>query len=154
MTLKLVRASLIAALYAVLVIVFAPISFNAIQCRIAEALTILPFLFPEAIPGLFIGCLIANIFGGTLWDIALGSLATLLAAWMTSKAPNLYWAAVPPVVVNAVVVGGYVGAISNIPFYLAVPYVGVGQAIVCFGIGIPLARLLQKVFFIDKPYEP
>lgn len=153
MTLKLVRASLIAALYVALVLIFSPISFGPIQCRIAEGLTVLPFLFPEAVPGLFIGCLIANIFGGTLWDIIAGSLATLFAAWLTSKAPNLFWAAVPPVVVNAVIVGSYLGKISDIPFYFAIPYVAVGQAIACFGIGIPLVRLLQKVFVIDKPYE-
>ena len=153
MTLKLVRASLIAALYVALVLIFSPISFGPIQCRIAEGLTVLPFLFPEAVPGLFIGCLIANIFGGTLWDIIAGSLATLFAAWLTSKAPNLFWAAVPPVVVNAVIVGSYLGKISDIPFYFAIPYVAVGQAIACFGIGIPLVRLLQKVFVIDKPYK-
>ena len=153
MTLKLVRASLIAALYVALVLIFSPISFGPIQCRIAEGLTVLPFLFPEAVPGLFIGCLIANIFGGTLWDIIAGSLATLFAAWLTSQAPNLFWAAVPPVVVNAVIVGSYLGKISDIPFYFAIPYVAVGQAIACFGIGIPLVRLLQKVFVIDKPYK-
>ena len=56
MTLKLVRASLIAALYVVLVLIFNPISFGPIQCRVAEGLTVLPFIFPEAVPGLFIGC--------------------------------------------------------------------------------------------------
>ena len=152
-TLKLVRASLIAALYVVLVLIFNPISFGPIQCRVAEGLTVLPFIFPEAVPGLFIGCLIANIFGGSIWDIIAGSLATLLAAWLTSKAPNLYWAAVPPVVVNALVVGSYLGKITDIPFYLAIPYVAVGQAIACFGIGIPLVRLLQKVFFTGSSYK-
>ncbi|NOY89172.1 MAG: QueT transporter family protein, partial [FCB group bacterium] len=77
-------AGLIAALYVVLSLVFMPISFGVYQIRIAEALTVLPFLTPAAIPGLFIGCLLANIFGGMGWlDIVFGPLITLLAAVAT-----------------------------------------------------------------------
>ena len=71
------QAAMIAAIYVVLTIVFAPFSFGEVQVRIAEALTILPVFTPAAIPGLFIGCLIGNILGGALLpDIIFGSLAT------------------------------------------------------------------------------
>ena len=81
---KLSVAGLIAALYAVISLVFLPYSFGIYQVRIAEALTVLPFLTSAAIPGLFVGCLLANIFGGMGWlDIVFGPLLTLLAAIAT-----------------------------------------------------------------------
>ena len=85
-TLYIVQAALIAAIYVVLTLVFKPISFDFIQVRIAEALTILPMFLPAAVPGLFLGCLIANFFGGAvLWDVIFGSLATLLGAFFSYK---------------------------------------------------------------------
>ena len=64
-----------------LTIIFAPFSFGEVQVRISEALTILPFFTPAAIPGLFVGCIIANLFGGAIpADIIFGSIATLLGA--------------------------------------------------------------------------
>ncbi len=74
-------AGLIASLYTIISLVFLPISFGVYQIRIAEALTVLPFLFGAAIPGLYVGCLLANIFGGMGWlDILFGPLITLVAA--------------------------------------------------------------------------
>jgi len=103
----LVKAGLIAALYVVLVLVFSFSSFGPIQFRIAEALTILPFFTSAAIPGVFIGCLIANILGGAvIWDIIFGSLATLLAAYLSYKLRKNEWLVpIPPIVINSVVVG-------------------------------------------------
>ena len=80
----LTQAAMIAALYVVLTLVFQAISFGEIQVRIAEALTILPVFTPAAIPGLFIGCLIGNVIGGSILpDIIFGSLATLIGAYFT-----------------------------------------------------------------------
>lgn len=77
-------AGLIAAVYTVVSYFLAPISFGVYQVRIAEALTVLPFLTRAAIPGLFIGCLLANLLGGNGWvDVVFGSLLTLVAAIMT-----------------------------------------------------------------------
>ena len=77
-------AGLIAAIYAVMALAFAPISFGVYQVRVSEALTVLPFLTPAAIPGLFFGCMIANVLGGLGWlDIVFGSLITLAAAFAT-----------------------------------------------------------------------
>ncbi len=77
-------AGMIAAAYVVLSLAFAPISFAVYQVRIAEALTILPFITRAAIPGLYVGCLLANIIGGMGWiDIVIGPLITLAAAFLT-----------------------------------------------------------------------
>ena len=80
------QAAMIAAIYVVLCLVFEPISYGAIQTRVAEALTVLPFFTPAAIPGLFIGCLIANALGGgILLDVLAGSLTTLAAAYLDAS---------------------------------------------------------------------
>jgi len=140
------RSALVAALYALLVLAFAPLSFGPVQLRVAEALTLLPWLFPEAVPGLFVGCLLSNLFGGLgIVDMVFGSLATLGAAWLTRRMPSLSWAAVPPVAVNAVVVGGYLSFLMDVPLFSTVLYVGLGQAGACFLLGVPLAKFLQKV---------
>ena len=73
MILKVSQGAIIAALYVVITFVFAPISFGPLQIRISEILTVLPFFSPAAVPGLFVGCLIANVLGGTVfWDVSLG----------------------------------------------------------------------------------
>ena len=101
------QAAMIAAIYVVLCLVFEPISYGAIQTRVAEALTVLPFFTPAAIPGLFIGCLIANgLGGGILLDVVAGSLTTLAAAYLTwmFRGKSKFLASVPPVVLNAIVI--------------------------------------------------
>ena len=95
------QAAMIAAIYVVLCVVFQPISYGPIQTRIAEALTVLPFFTPAAVPGLFVGCLIANALGGgIILDVLAGSVATLIAAFATYALRNKsrYLASVPPVV--------------------------------------------------------
>lgn len=142
---KIAFSALIAALYAGLTLALAPISYGPVQFRVAEALTLLPFCMAEAIPGLFIGCMIANFWGGFgLLDVVFGSTATLAAAWLTYKTPSLWLAAVPPVIVNAVVVGGYLGVITETPLYLSMGYIGLSQAAVCFVLGIPLCKIIYK----------
>ena len=148
-TAMITRGAIIAALYVVVVTIFQPISFGPVQFRVAEALTLLPFLWSEAIPGLFIGCLIANLFGGLgPWDVFLGSGATLIAAiltWRTAKAGNIVLAATWPVLVNGIVVGGYLSVIAAMPWLLSMLYVGAGEAMACYALGIPLVRLLGRV---------
>jgi len=139
------KASIIAAMYAVLTIILAPISFSEMQIRVSEALTILPFFTPAAIPGLFVGCLIANIVGGNgPWDWTLGSLATLIAAYLTYKMPNKYLAPLPPVIVNAVIVGTMLGFLYKLPYWSTICLVGIGELIACYIIGYPLLLLLEK----------
>ena len=100
------QGAVIAAIYVVLVFVFDYWSFGPIQFRVAEALTILPVFTPAAVPGLFIGCLIANITGGAvIWDIVFGSLATLIGAVGTYMLRKHPWAApLPPILANTVIV--------------------------------------------------
>ncbi|HPT78198.1 MAG TPA: QueT transporter family protein [Candidatus Atribacteria bacterium] len=143
----LVQAAAIAAIYVVLTLIFAPISFGEtlIEFRIAEALTVLPLYTPAAIPGLFVGCLISNLFSpvGTL-DIVLGSLATLLAAYLTYRSGSKLLAPLPPVVVNALIIGGMLHYVYKFPLYLSVLSVGAGQLAVCYGLGLLLLFVLDK----------
>lgn len=149
---KIALSGMIAALYTALTLALSPLSFGPIQFRIAEALTLLSFFMPEAIPGLFIGCFISNIAGGLgLIDIVVGSAATLAAAWLTYKMPELWLAAVPPVVINALVVGAYLGMITETPVLYSILYIGISQTVICFGLGIPLCMLLvSRTEIFDK----
>jgi uncharacterized membrane protein len=143
--LMVARGGVIAAVYVALSVIFQPISYGLVQVRVAEALTLLPYLWVDAIPGLFVGCVIANIYGGFgILDVALGSLATLAAAALTKLAPNKILAAASPVVINAVVVGGYLSYLLNVPLPLSMFYVGFGEAVACFALGLPLLHCLSS----------
>ncbi len=145
---KITFGAVVAAVYAVLTLVLAPVSMGAVQCRISEALTALPLITPVAIPGLFVGCLIANIFLGSIYDMVFGSLATLFAAFLTYRFRKNKWLALFfPVIINAVIVGGYIGLFlsSGMPVWLCMVTVGAGQAVACYGLGIPLYKLLSKI---------
>lgn len=136
---------MIASLYAGATLLLQPISFGPVQLRVAEALSLLPFYIPEAIPGLFVGCILSNMLGGLgPIDIILGSAATFAAAWLTYRMPNMWLAALPPVVINAAVVGGYLSFLTDTPAYLSIVYLAVSQTAVCFGLGIPLCRLIMR----------
>ncbi len=143
-------AAIIGALYAALTIVLAPISYGPIQVRISEALTVLPFLFPQAIPGLFLGCMVANIFGGFgPIDIFAGSFLTLVAAMLTwwLRRTNKPWLApLPPVLVNAFGVSVYVSILAGVPYWVLVFQIGLGQLAACYGLGLPLLYALKKRF--------
>lgn len=125
---SLCLSAVIAALYAALTLLLAPISYGPIQLRLSEALTLLPMVLPQAVPGLFVGCLIANLYTGMLTDIIFGSLATLLAAigtYLLRKKPLL--AAACPVVSNGVIVGLMLTATSNMPLLLTMGTVALGE---------------------------
>jgi len=142
----LARAGLYAAVYAVLTIVLAPFSYGIMQVRVAEALTVLPMIDKAAIPGLFIGCLIANIVGGFgIIDIGLGSIFTLIAAYLTSRVKRDWQAPIPPVVINAVGVGTYLAILLKTPIYWGIFWVGLGELIACFGLGLPLLYFIRRI---------
>ncbi|MDR1732022.1 MAG: QueT transporter family protein [Synergistaceae bacterium] len=143
---SLALSAMLAALYAALTIVLTPISFGPLQFRVSEALTLLPFYLPEAVPGLFAGCVLANFFGGYgMPDVIAGGGATLLAAWLSSKMPCLWLAALPPVVVNMFVIGTMLHLlIDNTPLWSTIIYVGLGQAGACWIVGYPLMLALEK----------
>ena len=105
-TRNLVYGALIAAIYIVLTMMFRPISFGPIQFRISEALCVLPYFTPTAIPGLFIGCLISNMLGGAMMmDVVFGSLATLIGAFGSYLLKgNRYLVSLPPIVSNTLII--------------------------------------------------
>ncbi len=152
-TKQLTRAAMIAAFYAALTLILQPMSFGPVQFRAAEALTLLPILCAEAIPGLAVGCLIANLLGGAMWyDVLLGTLATLLAAVCTRKLREYpHAAAMMPVLFNALIVGpavylaySYGGALS-VPLLLKdISTVAIGEMAVCLILGQGLVGMLKN----------
>lgn len=143
------QASMIAAIYVVLTILFAPFGFGEIQVRVAEAFTVLPFFTPAAIPGLFIGCLLANIMGGApLPDVIFGSLATLIGSLGTYflRRRNKFLAPVPPILANIIIIPLVLhyayGANLPIPFMMLT--IGLGEVISCGILGMILLSALQK----------
>lgn len=154
-TRQIALAGVVGALYAVLSYFAAifGVAYGPVQFRFSEALCVLPFLFPAAAPGLFVGCLAANLLSpyGAL-DIVFGSLATLLAAVWTMKTPNKYLAPLPPVVCNAVIVGAVIAFEQtglSAAFWPAYAYnaftVGLGEAVVCYVLGSILLAVLAKI---------
>jgi uncharacterized membrane protein len=123
----LTKASLIAAIYIVLVIIqilpipIANLTFGPVQLRIAEGLVLLPLVEAAAVPGVFVGCLLANLLlapysGFGLLDILGGSLVTLLAAYLTSKMKNKFVGMIPPVLLNGLIVSIWVSYFTKIPY--------------------------------------
>lgn len=147
----LVTASVIAALYAATTLLCGlfGIAYGPIQFRVSEALTILPIFTPAAIPGLAVGCFIANIASFNPVDMVFGTLATLSAATLTYLFKNVrvkgfpWLSFVPPILINAVVIGleialfFYDGGATALGFALAALEVGIGEAAVCIILGVP-----------------
>jgi len=159
-TRKIAYAGVVAALYATLTIALGFIGYGPIQFRVAEALCILPFFIPAAAPGLFVGCVIANLLSpyGIL-DIVAGSAATLIAALCTMQLGRMNrdstavkaLACFPPVIFNALIIGAVIawssagGGASFWPvFAISGLQVGGGQLAVLYAIGLPLMIYLPK----------
>jgi len=147
-TRRIVFSALVGALYATITVLIVPpeLSFYPIQFRFAEALCLLPFFAPETILGLFVGCLISNLFSpfGPL-DIIVGSLATLLSVFLVSKIKIRWLTPVPVVLCNALMVGAVLAYMENIPFFITALQVGLGELAVCVLLGLPLLYSLSRV---------
>ena len=145
-SLELAQGAVIAALYVVLTLVFAPISFGQMQLRVAEALTILPMFTTAAIPGLFVGCVIGNILGGAvIWDVIFGSLATLIGAvfsYMLRK--NRWLVPIPAILSNTAIIPFVLkyGYGFEAPIPLLMLYILVGEIGGCYILGELLATVL------------
>ena len=152
-TKQIVFSGMVAAIYVALVSLLPSLSFFALQLRVAEVFTVLPFLFPPAIPGLFVGCLISNLlfspFG--LPDYIIGPLATLAAAYLTSRCKTRWLAPLPPIILNAAAVGATITLFDPDLGKSMSVFAGVGleifisQSIVCAGLGIPLLFAMEKL---------
>ena len=149
---RLVLAGIIAGVYAALTL-FLPIpQYGGVQLRVAEAMTVLPFLFPEAIPGLAVGCFLANLLGSPfLLDWIVGTAATLLAAVWTSRVHRRWLAPLPPVLCNAVIVGAEIawftvqdGGAFWPAYAMNALTVGLGEALACYGLGLLLLHWLER----------
>ena len=148
---QLTFAAVLAALYAALTL-FLPIpQYGAVQVRVAEALTVLPFFFPAATPGLFIGCVIANLFSPFALDVVFGSTATLLACLWTGRLRGRWLAPLPPVVCNAVIVGAELAFFevgAGPAFWGAFAFhaltVGAGELLACCVFGGALLTALYR----------
>ena len=145
-TLFMAQGAAIAALYVVLTLAFAPFSFAAVQVRIAEALTILPLFTPAAIPGLFIGCVIANLMGGAvIWDVIFGSIATLIGAYFGYRLRGNRWLVpIPAIISNTVIVPLVLrfGYGVDMPFILLVLSIAAGEIVGCYVLGEILATAM------------
>ncbi|MBU5626149.1 QueT transporter family protein [Oscillibacter sp. MSJ-2] len=157
-------AAVVAAAYAVLSYFAAlfSVAYGPIQCRFSEALCVLPFFFPAATPGLFIGCLIANLLSpyGAL-DIIFGSLATLLAAVLTSRCRQKWLAPLPPVLCNALIVGAVIafqqtsgGGSFAAAFLYNAATVGLGELISCYVLGSALLGVLPRIHGLAPYMRP
>lgn len=159
----IVQAAVIAAVYVVLTYFISAFNLasGAIQVRISEALCILPFFTPAAIPGLFLGCLLSNLLTGCIiWDVVFGSLATLLGAlgtWLISGRPSQgssvsssasrkWLAPLPPIAANTLIVPFVLYYAYHFPG--SIPYfmltVGIGEIISCGILGFILLNVLNK----------
>ena len=168
-TKRIAFGAIIAALYAVLTMALWEISSAGIQFRLSEALCVLPAFTPAAIPGLFIGCAISNLIGGTWVDVVFGSLATLLAAICTWRIGKVFrvglaekvslgaklLAPLPPVICNALIIPfvlyygygfteafGATGTVAVLALHALT--VAIGEAAVCYLIGIPLMLVVNR----------
>ena len=144
-----------AALYVALTMVSSAfgLSSGAIQVRISEALCILPCFTPAAIPGLFIGCIVANILSGcVLWDIILGSIATLIGAFGTYLLrKHRFLAVLPPILSNTIIVPPVLAFVYHVDMALPIIFLTVcaGEVISCGILGellyIPLKKVFEKI---------
>ena len=162
------NAGMIAALYVVLTYVanLFGLASGAIQVRLSEALTILPVFSVAAIPGLTVGCVLANLLTGcAVWDVVFGSLATLIGAIGTrllKDKPLLAW--IPPVLSNAAIVPVVLMKVYGVEditvfgqtfggdsiWMMLVVTVGIGEIISCGVLGLLLWRSLKNVSQIKQ----
>lgn len=164
---KLVLCAMLAAVYAVVSLALAPISFGNIQIRIAEALTLLPVLFPEAIGAVTLGCAITNAVGAMMGanplgflDIIVGTGATFMAAVCTYKLRKHLLFGQPilamlmPVLFNGIIIGAELtyafgnGTWSLFPIFAA--EVAIGELIACSLFGLPLIHQFRKLKIFEN----
>lgn len=140
------RTAVIAALYATLTIALSPISYGPLQFRVAEALTVLPLLFAEVVPGLTIGCFIANMASGPI-DMVVGTLATLVAALMTRAFRKIYFGIFPPIIINAFAVPVIFLTIPDIttPYFFNVLTIFISQLGAVVLLGVPLYFAVKRL---------
>ena len=159
MNIKRLRYLTVAAMIAALYILFTwlaamlGLSSQPIQLRFSEALCILPYFTPAAIPGLFIGCLLSNLLvNATIWDIVFGSLATLIGALGTYALRSFKWLTpLPPIAANSIIIPFVIAYSTLTPEAITWPIllgyaatVAIGEILSCGLLGLLLIKMLEK----------
>ena len=155
-TILVCRTALIAALYTVLTVAIAPLSYGPVQFRFSECLTVLPLFFPESVIGLTVGCFFSNLFGNGPLDLIFGTLATfsasLLGFLISKKCKNfavkLFWVEFFAIVINAVIVPFTFLAFTELKeaYFINMLTVGLGQLVVISTLGTLLALSIKKYY--------
>jgi len=152
-----VNAGVIAALYVVLTLPFAQFAYGPVQFRLAELLTVLPTFSPAAIPGVAIGCFLANLFNPSSLgpvDVIFGTLATVLAAFVSRLLgrKSEFLGLIPPIVFNGLIVGGYLpflladsaSSVTVAVVLISMGEVAASEAVLLGVLGIPMVLLIKK----------
>lgn len=147
------KAAMIAAMYMALTLLGMSFAYGPVQIRFAEALSILPVFTSAAIPGLTIGCALANLFGPYgIPDLIFGSIATLLSSIFAYLVRNIKFRGLPllaplgAVVFNSLIISFviYFFTLEKVAYISSALWIGLGQALSCYGLGIPLYYILKK----------
>lgn len=154
------HSAIIAALYVALTYLSMVLGLadKAIQCRFSEMLCVLPIYTPAAVPGLFIGCLLANLLiGANIWDIVFGSLATLIGVIGARMLKDHKWLVpLPTIISNAVIVALVIVLVSGLPFStlpMTMLTVGIGELISCGLFGMGLIFIIEKYDGVKKLFD-
>ena len=155
LTKRLTRTAIIAAIYAVITVAIAPLSYMGVQFRISEILVLLAVFDPLYIGGLTLGCLIANLLGpnGPM-DVLFGTLATFIsvyAIYLTGKIiqnykAKLFIASIWPTIFNGLIVGWMLNKLYGLPLVLSMGQVALGELVEITCIGVPLFLLAGSRF--------
>lgn len=156
-TVFIVKSAVIAALYAIMTVVISPLSYGMVQCRFSESLIMLCAFSPAAIPGLTVGCLVANIFSFNPIDMICGTTATLLSAVVGYKLRKVkiggipWLTPLPAVIFNMIIIGLELSVYLPIEghgflvgFFIQALSVFIGQVIACYIFGVPVYMLINK----------
>lgn len=154
-TKKLVKTAVVAAIYTILTVILAPISYGPVQFRISEILVLLAVIDPFYIVGLTVGCLVANIFGGYgPMDIVFGTVATFLSVtcvyltgkYVRNKKVSLVLASIWPTIFNGLIIGWMLNIVAGLPMVLSMIQVGIGEFVVVTLVGVPVFRLIENKY--------
>ena len=142
---KMAMIGATAAIYAVLTVAMAPISYGAVQLRLSEVMTLLAFVDPVFIPGLVLGNFIANLFSPFgLPDVVFGTLATFIAVFMMSKMKSMLIASFWPTIANGLIIGLELAIFTGAHFVSTALYVALGEFLVVTVLGYPVFKVVMK----------
>lgn len=151
---RIVVSALIAALYAVLTLALAPISYGGVQFRVAEIMVLLAFFNSDYIVGLTLGCFISNILGpnGAV-DVVLGTFATfisVLAIYLTGKyikgKKSMWISSIWPTIFNGLIIGWMLNYVYGLPLFLSMAEVAIGEFVVITIIGVPVVKFIESKY--------